>query len=73
MDIVDRLNDPELYVDAVDDAIAEILELRAQVAKLLANDDKLLRMLKRIKNIEWLRSWFREWATPEEDAAWKEL
>lgn len=33
-DIIDRLNDPELYVDAVDDAIAEIKQLRGEIAKL---------------------------------------
>jgi hypothetical protein len=30
MDIIDRLNDPELYVDAIDDAIREIERLRCQ-------------------------------------------
>ena len=28
MDIIERLNDPELYIDAVDDAIREIERLR---------------------------------------------
>lgn len=33
-DIIDRLNDPEMYVDAVDDAIEEIINLRDSVAEL---------------------------------------
>jgi hypothetical protein len=28
LDIIDRLNDAEMYVDAIDDAIAEIKKLR---------------------------------------------
>jgi hypothetical protein len=36
MDIVERLNDPEMYVDAVDDAIREIETLRERVAELEA-------------------------------------
>jgi hypothetical protein len=31
MDIIERLNDPELYVDAIDDAIHEIEKLRKVV------------------------------------------
>jgi len=30
MSIIDRLNDSEMYVDAIDDAIAEIKRLRAK-------------------------------------------
>lgn len=32
MDIIERLNDSELYVDAIDDAITEIKRLRALTA-----------------------------------------
>lgn len=31
MDIIERLNDPEMYVDAIDDAIREIENLRAEL------------------------------------------
>jgi len=34
LDIVERLNDPEMYVDAVDDAIHEIERLREENAYL---------------------------------------
>src|SRR3990167_3668954 len=34
MDIIERLEDEELYVDAIDDAIAEIKRLRAENAEL---------------------------------------
>ena len=30
MSIIDRLNDSEMYIDAIDDAIAEIKRLRAK-------------------------------------------
>ena len=36
MDIIERLEDPELYVDAVDDAICEIKALRERIAALEA-------------------------------------
>ena len=36
MDIIERLEDPELYVDAIDDAIAEIKYLRERLAELEA-------------------------------------
>jgi hypothetical protein len=36
MDIIKRLNDNELYIDAIDDAIAEIERLRENNAKLVA-------------------------------------
>lgn len=36
MDIVDRLNDDELFTDAIDDAIAEIEKLRHYTATLEA-------------------------------------
>jgi hypothetical protein len=36
MDIIKRLNDSELYIDAVDDAITEIERLRKNNTKLLA-------------------------------------
>lgn len=36
MDIIERLNDPELYVDAVDDAIREIENLRQEKIALTA-------------------------------------
>lgn len=34
MDIIERLNDPEMYVDATDDAINEIITLRERVKEL---------------------------------------
>jgi len=34
MNIIDRLNDNEMYVDAIDDAITEIESLNKQVAEL---------------------------------------
>lgn len=36
LDIIERLNDPDLYVDAIDDAIEEIENLRLRVAELEA-------------------------------------
>ena len=36
IDIIDRLNDDIMYIDAVDDAITEIQKLRGRVAELEA-------------------------------------
>ena len=36
MDIIERLNDPELYVDAVDDAISKIENLRQEKISITA-------------------------------------
>lgn len=36
VDIIERLEDPEMYVDAVDDAIHEIERLRKRIAELEA-------------------------------------
>ena len=40
-DIIERLNDPELYVDAIDDAITEIERLRAELTRITISDDEL--------------------------------
>jgi uncharacterized protein YukE len=43
MDIIERLNDPEMYMDAVDDAAREIEALRARVAELEAAQQSVQR------------------------------
>jgi len=45
MDIIGRLRDPEMYVDAIDDAIHEIQGLRGKLAELRKHDEYLERAL----------------------------
>jgi len=41
MDLIDRLNDPEIYTDAVDEAVDEIKRLRAELTVMRESEDVL--------------------------------
>ena len=45
MDIIERLNDPELYVDAVYDAINEIERLRRVIFKVTGRIENALHVI----------------------------
>lgn len=63
LDIIERLNDDELYVDAIDDAITEISKLRREVEQL----NRMLKMTKDTVNL------FYEWGHPDDDKFWQGL
>ena len=62
-DIIERLNDPEMCMDVVDDAITEIERLRGEVSLLR----RILKPLKDTRLFNKVRQ------TPEESAIWQEL
>ena len=69
MDIIDRLDNEETFVDAIDDAIAEIKALRADNAAL---EQKLARALEGVRKYLQTGAWDHLMDLLPEEKRWRE-
>ena len=69
MDIIDRLDNEEMFVDAIDDAIAEIKALRADNAAL---EQKLARALEGVRKYLQTGAWDHLMDLLPEEKGWRE-